>query len=160
MGDRGEQTMTDAAQLFSDAERWESLKVAAVSAIATGLAWILTTFANGFIPAELLPSSFTDEIGLLRGAIALFSGALFGITYRYAIRTDNHAPLQGGVVAAFGLVRGLVIAEQAVRYGDVGWHLGIVVLEAILWFAIAATAIQTGFAMGWLKPFGLPSSVD
>ncbi|MHC5829829.1 MAG: hypothetical protein ACYT04_81365, partial [Nostoc sp.] len=87
------------------------------------------------------------------GAIAFFSGLLFGVTYRYIIRSDKNPQLKAGGVLAFGLVRGLTQIE-------LGWNshstiLPFVVLafESVLWFAIAAIAVDIAIKLRWLKPF-------
>lgn len=51
----------------------------------------------------------------MSGAIAFFSGLLFGVTYRYLIRSDKNPQLKAGGVLAFGLVRGLTQIE-------LGWN--------------------------------------
>lgn len=73
-------------------------QAAAVSAIAG-------TFAS-------LPFTLAVDGGLSLGALLsqagiLVSCALFGVTYRYAVRRDlGNLQLKSGVAAAFGLVRG------------------------------------------------------
>jgi hypothetical protein len=41
------------------------------------------------------------------GAVASVNGLLFGVTYRYIIRSDKNPQLKAGGILAFGLVRGL-----------------------------------------------------
>ena len=86
-----------------DRERIESAKVGTVSAIGgvlLSLPLALSQFSgNAF-------NQFADV-----GATAL-SCALFGVVYRYAVRENiDDFQLKGGVVGAFGLVRGVGQAE-------------------------------------------------
>jgi len=86
-----------------DRERIESAKVGTVSAIGgvlLSLPLALSQFSgNAF-------NQFADV-----GATAL-SCALFGVVYRYAVRESiDDFQLKGGVVGAFGLVRGVGQAE-------------------------------------------------
>ena len=86
-----------------DRDRIESAKVGTVSAIGgvlLSLPLALSQFSgNAF-------NQFADV-----GATAL-SCALFGIVYRYAVRENiDDFQLKGGVVGAFGLVRGVGQAE-------------------------------------------------
>ena len=143
---------------FSAEERIESLKVGIVGAIATGLAWLLTTGLNQFIPLPLQPILFQGDrllswAGVSQGAIAVVCGGLFGITYRYVIRTETNGQLKTGAVFAFGGVRGLALVEVGLRDGFPLWSLAIPVLEAVVWFAIAALWIDVGLGRGWLKPW-------
>jgi len=79
------------------------MQAAAVSALAG-------TFAS-------LPFTIAVDGGLTLGALLsqvgiLVSCALFGVTYRYAIRRDlGNLQLKSGVAAAFGLVRGERVAS-------------------------------------------------
>jgi hypothetical protein len=90
---------------------------------------------------------------LLSGVVAGFSGFLFGVTYRYIIRVDTNPHLKTGGIWAFGLVRGLTQIE-------VGWDINNPILpylilagESILWFALAAFALDIAILRKWLKPF-------
>jgi hypothetical protein len=150
----------------SDAERLESVKVGLVGAIATGLAFLLTTWLNQFIPIPLDPmvgaiqGLYLPDL-VLPGALAGVSGGLFGITYRYVIRQDANDQLKTGAVFAFGGVRGLALVEGGLRHGVPLWSIGIPLLEAVLWFAIAALWIELGLGRGWLKPWaGEPVPLD
>ncbi|NJN88715.1 MAG: hypothetical protein HC881_23575, partial [Leptolyngbyaceae cyanobacterium SL_7_1] len=44
---------------------------------------------------------------LLQGAIALATGFLFGVSYRYIVRQDENSHLKSGAILAFGIIRGL-----------------------------------------------------
>lgn len=145
------------AQLM--AERLESLKAGIIGGLALVLAFIATSLVNTLVLAKYFSLFATVGIEpltlhfLLSGAIACFSGLLFGVTYRYIIRKDNNPHLKTGGVFAFGLVRGLTQIEVG---GNITVSLLpslVLALESILWFAIAAIALDAAIKLGWLKPF-------
>ena len=141
------------------AERLESLKAGVIGSVSLGLAFLSTSFITVLWLDKYFPLVSYDKIDivnlqiLLNGVIAGFSGFLFGVTYRYIIRVDANPHLKTGGIWAFGLVRGLTQIE-------VGWHLSNSVLpflilagESILWFSLAAFALDTAILWKWLKPF-------
>ena len=141
------------------AERLEYLKAGVIGSISLGLAFFGTSFINVLWLDKYFPLVIYDGVDivnlqmLLNGVIAGFSGFLFGVTYRYIIRVDANPHLKTGGVWAFGLVRGLTHIE-------VGWHLNNPILpflilagESILWFALAAFALDIAILRKWLKPF-------
>jgi hypothetical protein len=141
------------------AERLESLKAGVIGSISLGSAFLVTSFMNVLWLTKYFPILGNNKIDginiemLLSGIIVGFSGFLFGVTYRYIIRVDTNPHLKTGGIWAFGLVRGLTQIE-------VGWHLNnsmfpflILAGESILWFAIAAVALDTAMLLKWLKPF-------
>jgi hypothetical protein len=135
------------------AERLESLKAGMIGGLLLGLAWLMTSLLNNLVLARYFEifASLRVEVNwhwLGSGAIAAFSGLLFGVTYRYIIRQDQNPQLKAGGVLAFGLVRGLAQI-------DVGWSLPVTVLagESVLWFIVAAIALDTAMQFGLVKPF-------
>ncbi len=133
-------------------ERIDSLKAAALGAIAAGLGFGLVMLVQSFVPLGLGLSPWEGWPGVLAIAIALCSGALFGITYRYVVRQDDNPHLRSGAILSFGLVRGLAQVDGGqLLQGDV-LPAGIGVVESLWLFAIAATIIDWGMAWGWLKP--------
>ncbi len=139
-------------------ERIDSLKAGALGAIAAGLGFSLVVLAQSwlFVPLGLqlqLGLSSWDgwQLGLAM-AIALCSGALFGITYRYVVRQDDNPHLRSGAILSFGLVRGLAQVDGGQLLQGNVWPAGIGVAESLWLFAIAATVIDWGIAWGWLKP--------
>lgn len=83
-------------------------------------------------------------------AIAAVSGFLFGITYRYIVRTDNNSHLQEGAVLAFGLVRGLAPVNKAPFEANyLPWLLFGV--ESLLCFFLARVALDWAFRNQWVK---------
>lgn len=85
-------------------------------------------------------------------AIAAFSGFLFGVTCRYAIRKDENPHLFSGVVLAFGLVRGLAQVNGQDLNPSILPLVLFAVLESILLFAIAYVGLSTAMRVGWVKP--------
>lgn len=77
--------------------------------------------------------------------------------------------LKSGVVAAFGLVRGLAVADvlqnNAAETGSAIFTAStisqgaIAAGEAMLTFGFAAAALEFAFARGFLKPFGDASNI-
>lgn len=138
------------------AERLESVKAGIMGSISLGSAFLITSLFNGFVLTEYLPILVTKEFNLevlASGAIAGFSGFLFGVTYRYIIRTDTNPHLKTGGIWAFGLVRGLTQIEVGWNYTDTILPFLIFAGESILWFTFAAIILDTAILLGWLKPF-------
>ncbi|KAK9819641.1 hypothetical protein WJX72_000632 [[Myrmecia] bisecta] len=139
-----------------DLERVESSKAATVAGaggLLASLPYLLSTSQLGLVTAA-------------SAAICLASCALFGVTYRYAIRRDiGDSHLKGGVIAAFGLVRGLAqaetIQETAAKAGnsilsaDVLGQAALVAGESMLTFGFAAVAMEIALRQGYLRPFGV-----
>lgn len=142
----------------TQAERIESLKAGTLAAFALFLAYGVATLANQFFLArqwqELASLQVTNGLTLVvSGAIAWFSGFLFGIAYRYIIRTDRNSHLQEGAVLAFGLVRGLAQVEIGLKCPGVFWSTAVLGSESLLLFAIARFTLDWAIALGWVRPF-------
>ena len=91
------------------------------------------------------PTVSPAVLELLTAGISAF---LFGVTYRYAVRGDvTDAQLRGGVVAAFGLVRGLAEASAADDLGLAALAMG----ESMLVFAFAAIAVEVAFQQNFVR---------
>jgi hypothetical protein len=131
-------------------ERIESVKVGSLSGITAGIAYGTIDILDRWLLGGYSPSSIS--LGL-EVAIAIAAGFLFGVTYRYIIRTDRNSHLNSGAVLAFGLVRGLARVDVG------GLELiqflanGLVVLESVLLFAIARAAIDYALSVRWITPF-------
>ncbi|MBD2346416.1 hypothetical protein [Anabaena subtropica] len=143
------------------AERLESLKAGIVGGFALGFAFLITSEINTLVLAKYFPILRSLQIGvnwpwLLSGAIAGFSGLLFGVTYRYIIRTDENPQLKTGAVMAFGLVRGLTQIEMGWNSSSTVLPFVVLASESILWFVVAAIAVDMAIQLGWVKSF--PSS--
>ncbi len=143
------------------AERLESLKAGIIGGFSLGMAFLITSVVNTLVLAKYFPilASLQREINWywgLSGGIAAFSGLLFGVTYRYIIRTDQNPQLKSGGVMAFGLVRGLTFIDGT----QISLPDFVLAGESILWFAIGAIALDTTIKIGWVKPFKLTQGSD
>ncbi len=131
-------------------ERIESVKAGSLGGIATGIAYGIVI---GIDRDRSIEHSLPLVNLALELAIAISSGFLFGVTYRYIIRTDRNDHLNSGAVLAFGLVRGL--AQINVRELDLDriWLNGVVIAENILLFAIARYLLDYALTARWISPF-------
>jgi hypothetical protein len=131
-------------------ERIESVKAGSLGGIATGIAYgIFIGIERSLSMGYSLPLvNMAVEL-----AMAISSGFLFGVTYRYIIRTDRNDHLNSGAVLAFGLVRGL--AKLNVRELDLDrmWFNGVVVAENMLLFAVARYILDYALTARWISPF-------
>mgnify|MGYP005847763769 CR=1 FL=1 len=142
---------------ISQADRVESLKAGTAGAIATTFAATLWWIGVGLLRKPLpglFPAVGASWLSLesgIHGAIALVSGGLFGITYRYAVRQDQNLQLRSGVVFAFALVRGL--AQLEVEWVDLSalWQLGLPLAEGLWLFSVAALSLQWAIHRGWVR---------
>ncbi|PSB10719.1 hypothetical protein C7B62_08470 [Pleurocapsa sp. CCALA 161] len=141
-------------------ERIESVKAGLIGAGAFTLAKLL------FLAAQDLSASFIPALhfnaGVMNGiwrielaieiAIGVVSGFLFGVTYRYVIRSDRNSHLKDGAVLAFGLVRGLALVETNLVLSEL-LSLGGLVLQSIVCFAIARLILDLAILRKLIKPF-------
>ena len=134
-------------------ERIESVKAGILAAAVFGLMDALVIFLNHSLRNIAVDwqmwqiTSVTDLA--LRLAIAISSGFLFGVTYRYIIRSDRNNHLQEGAILAFGLVRGLALIEGTAVTPL--WLLLIV--ESVGCFAIASFSLNSAIKFKLIKPF-------
>ncbi len=140
------------------AERLESLKAGILAGCAVVVAFGFTAMANIWLSVHwsIWASLIVDRPDFpwfFSGAMAGMSGFLFGVTYRYIIRTDENPHLKSGGVLAFGLVRGLAQVDTAFK--NWGEFLPLLVLggESVFLFAIAAFILDVAMAKQWLKRF-------
>ncbi|KAK9861963.1 hypothetical protein WJX84_009465 [Apatococcus fuscideae] len=144
-----------------DLERIESGKAAAASGTVGLLASLPFIVAEGEPPA----------IALLSMATSLASGVLFGVVYRYALRQDtSNFQLKAGVVAAFGLVRGLAQAEAVLQSQQSSGsdlfsitsllQAAIPAGQSMLLFGFAGAILDYGLRRGLLQPFRQGQDAD
>jgi hypothetical protein len=140
-------------------ERWESLKAGGIGAIAAGILFALFTLINRrwlLIPTHsgqhLHPAPIEITIAV-SGAIAILSGFLFAVTYRYVIRQDPNVHLKSGAVAAFGLVRGLAQLDLGWQNGVASLPLLALMLESVGLFVGVRMALDWAIAHSKVKPF-------
>ena len=152
----------DSSSNFSPAERIESLKAGALAGFSALLTFGIILAANSFILArqfELLASLQIEEWGWevgFRGAIALISGFLFGVTYRYIVREDRNPQLKAGAVLAFGLVRAfgqIDVGLSAEKMPAILLPWAIASIESMILFVVGGLILDRAIALGIIKPF-------
>ncbi len=119
------------------AERLESLKAGIIGGFSLFFGFAIASFFNNLLLAKyfkILVSLQTDLNWHLwmSAAVATFTGFLFGVTYRYIIRSDKNPQLKSGGVLAFSLVRGLTQIELAWKYHTTIWPLLVMATESVL----------------------------
>jgi hypothetical protein len=134
---------------LSLAERLESLKA---GTIAGGMAAV----TEGTIQLLQILPNLDHGAGFASGywldvAIAAFSGFLFGVTCRYAIRQDENPHLSSGVILAFGFVRGLAQLNGQDLMPSMLPLIVFAVLESVVLFAIAYVGLSASIRFGWVK---------
>jgi hypothetical protein len=140
------------------AERVESVKAATLGGLSIFTLFVATTLINNFLLAQYfgllspLRVDIHDYRSLISGGIASFCGFLFGVTYRYIIRTDNNPQLKAGGVMAFGLIRGLTQIEMGVDTDNL-FPFIVLAGESILYFGAAALVLDLAIQRSWVKPF-------
>lgn len=140
-------------------ERIESIKSGIVGAAVVAIAFLAATSINQWVLAIKFASLteltvYFDELNwFVSEAIACLSGFLFGVTYRYIIRTDNNYHLQQGSILAFGLVRGLAQLDDGLKYDNSLQSSIVLCFESILLFAIAGVVLDWAIRQGWIGPF-------
>ncbi len=138
-------------------ERIESLKAGILAAVCLLVAEGMATLFNQMVLvrqlATLASLAPTTSLSLLAAlAIACISGFVFGITYRYVIRSDDNSHLGDGAVLAFGLARGLPQLEAGLNYPTLLWSSAVLGLESLVLFAIARYILDWAIANTWVKP--------
>ena len=131
-------------------ERIESVKAGSLSGITAGISYV----AISTIDRLVLPEYSRSLISLgLEAAISIVTGFLFGVTYRYIIRTDRNDHLNSGAVLAFGLVRGLAQIDVSKFELSQIWIDGLIVGKSILLFSVARYLLDRALTAGWVLPF-------
>ncbi|MGF1591554.1 MAG: hypothetical protein ACFCU7_20385 [Pleurocapsa sp.] len=136
-------------------ERIESVKAGIVGAVAFSVTELVITIVDNLVfhLRELNSvGAMLNWAGLIHLVIALVSGFLFGVTYRYIIRDDRNSHLNDGAVLAFGLVRGLALIERNLALTEL-LSLGILVIQSIIGFAIARLVLDLAISYKFIKPF-------
>lgn len=87
-------------ELDRNAERLESVKAASVSALVGSFAGLPIVLAQ----------MTSNSLLILPFTITFISCALFGVTFRYAVRRDlDNFQLKTGTSAAFAFVKGIIL---------------------------------------------------
>jgi len=137
-------------------ERIESVKAGVVGAGAFTVAELIFFLAQS-LAINLFPELGFEAVAIdltwaIELAIGTVSGFLFGVTYRYVIRSDRNSHLNDGAVLAFGLVRGLALIEKNLILSEL-LSLGGLVLQSIICFAIARFVLDLAIARKSIEPF-------
>jgi hypothetical protein len=134
----------------SNLERLESVKAGVLGAITFIIPYFITLRLNDVL-WEYTPIPLVT-LGL-KLAIALISGFLFGVTYRYIIRNETNSHLKDGAVFAFGLIRGLVPLEMSSQVWESLGEISLLGIESIVCFAIVRFSLDFALYRHWIKPF-------
>lgn len=132
-------------------ERLESVKAASVSAVVGTLA---------SLPISLYQDSSVVQL-TNHLAIIFISCALFGVTFRYAVRRDlDNIQLKLGTSAAFGFVRGLAALSAGkpleLNLGSLisySFDGAVLISEGVFIFLSASIALDFCFKTRLLSPF-------
>ncbi|MEO1093779.1 MAG: hypothetical protein AAFX01_02615 [Cyanobacteria bacterium J06638_28] len=144
---------------FTSAERLESLKAACVGGTCGGVVSLAEKTVNIlFTPGQALVGLFSTlnlaSLTLLVNiAINILSGALFALTYRYAVRGDDNPQLKIGVVLAFSLVRGLAQVDAGSAIAQNFWPFFAACSESFFLFAVTALVLNTAQQRQWVSSF-------
>ncbi|MGD1907653.1 MAG: hypothetical protein ACFB0C_16925 [Leptolyngbyaceae cyanobacterium] len=144
---------------FTAAERLESLKAAALGGSAAAIVAVTLTVIRPLVLNNAdwglgLPiTGLLGAVTLIGWAIAALSGALFALTYRYAVRKDTNPQLKGGVVLAFTLVRGLALVDGGSAIAQHYWPFAAASLESLLLFGVTGLLLEIAFSQAWIAPF-------
>ena len=110
----------------------------------SGKAALAATFAGnlGSLPVTLLdPSRFTPQWELQADGLAIML-LLFGVVYRYAVRTDENPMLKQGVVGAFVITRAWALLDAPDTCSAIPLNCGAP-LGYFSWEMIAAGFLAT-----------------
>lgn len=159
--------MVQAAELASaevDADRMkqvdeinkiESIKSGVFSAVGGSLATIPFFFT--------VTDSDGSSIDILTNfAAVVLCSFLFGVVYRYAVRADKgNSQLKGGVVGAFGLVRGVSLAQGILEAGSLGYttmpsmevlgHAAVSMGQSMILFGFCSVALEFASSNKWVE---------
>ncbi|XP_059645592.1 uncharacterized protein LOC132287107 [Cornus florida] len=149
--DRDSLMEMESEEIDKNEERWESVKAASVSAIVGTLAGLPISFTQVTTSSQLI----------LPLAVTFATCALFGVTFRYAIRRDlDNVQLKTGTSAAFGFVKGLATLDGGPPLElDSGSFLShafdgaVFVSQNLLIFLFASVALDFCYKMRILSPF-------
>ncbi|THG12487.1 uncharacterized protein LOC114276651 [Camellia sinensis] len=139
-------------------ERLESIKAASISALVGSLAGLPIFFTQVTDISQLI----------LPLATTFISCALFGVTFRYAVRRDlDNFQLKTGTCAAFAFVKGVGTVDGGppleLEIGSFLSHALIgaaYISENLLIFLFAAVALDFCYKMRVLSPFPIKKSAS
>ncbi|KAI3501481.1 hypothetical protein L1887_29350 [Cichorium endivia] len=136
---------------YKNKEKIESIKAALISAIVGTLASLPISVTHVTNAYELTVST----------AITISACALYGATFRYAVRRDlDDYHLKIGTSAAFGIVKGLATLDGGAYLEEDALNGAVCVSENVLIFVIAAAGLDICYKMGILTPYPIERSVS
>ena len=147
---------------FTFTERIESLKAGLTTAMAAVVGTVMSLLVESTLISPVHDvSADAFLVWVVKVAIAMLSGFLFGVTYRYVVRQDDNSHLGSGVVAAFVVVRTLAQVETlwtpTLELSDLSeaifpylW----LIAQGICIFMPARWCLDFALLQGWVKPFG------
>ncbi|MGK7889176.1 MAG: hypothetical protein AB4042_07565 [Leptolyngbyaceae cyanobacterium] len=144
---------------FTAAERIMSLKAAVLGGFCAGTVSLGILLLHRWSVVGTFPSlpmlfvSLTNLTLLVSTGIAALSGALFALTYRYAVRQDTNVQLKSGVVLAFTLVRGLALVDAGSAIAQHFWPFAAACGESLALFGITAMVLNVAMQRRWITPF-------
>nr|GMD05498.1 homer protein [Ipomoea batatas] len=141
-----------------NADKLESVKAALISAVVGTIAGL---------PISLTRVATTSEL-ILPLAITFVSCALFGVTFRYAVRRDlDNFHLKSGTSAAFGFVKGLATLSNgpplelnSASFISHALDGATSVSENLLIFLFAAVGLDLCIKLRILSPFPIDRSAQ
>ena len=148
------------SSIFTAAERLHSLKFAGLGGLCAGLVRLIVLAIHQWFMVEGagigtgLLISMANLTLVVNGAIAILSGAVFALTYRYAIRQDKNLQLNTGVVIAFTLVRGFAQVDVGSAIDQTFWPFLPACGESLLMFGVTALMLTFAIQRQWIAPFG------
>ena len=138
------------------AERMESLKAGCFGGLSAAIVTLSSLLLNQGLAGRWLEFSILQPSLLAAAAgvaIAVLSGFLFAVTYRYVIRRDRNPHLRSGAVMAFGLVRGLAQLEAGLQTQITLLPALVMLAESIVLFTITRLVLDWAIGRNWVKPF-------
>ncbi len=139
-------------------ERIESLKSGIIAGSFMLLTFAILTGLNHLILAQqfdpLCDLKVTVDFNLIiRSGMTFLSGFLFGVTYRYVIRSDQNTHLKSGAILAFGLVRGFAELDAGLNLHNYLEMLAVLCIESLVLFAVAGMVLDWFIQQSFIKPF-------
>ncbi|KAL2902931.1 Lissencephaly-1-like protein [Bienertia sinuspersici] len=129
------------SKITRDDERWESVKAASISAVVGTLA---------AAPIYLAKVTSSPELVLQLG-VTFASCALFGVTFRYAVRRDlDDSHLKTGLATLSG---GSPLEFNSASFVSHAVDGGLFVLQDLLIFTFAAVSLDFCFKTRSVSPF-------
>ncbi|NEO85218.1 MAG: hypothetical protein F6J87_13355 [Spirulina sp. SIO3F2] len=137
------------------AERIESVRAGLWGAIALASTEGVAIGVQGNLARQGITPLFPTENLIVAIAVALGSGFLFGIAYRYIVRAETNPHLRQGAVWAFSGVRLGALLEahpQWLMQPELRLMAIAAGLKTVVVFGIGSLVLDIALRQGWLKP--------